>query len=105
VLHELATNAAKYGALSVPGGRVTVNWRVDRGEERLCLRWAEKGGPVLADTPTRRGFGSRVIEATVRGQLGGSVARSWDTTGLVCQIALPLDRTVVDTFEFTRSVA
>src|ERR1700730_2020077 len=65
-LHELATNAAKYGALSVPDGHVRVEWsRAQNG--RLVLRWTEKGGPPV-EPPTRRGFGARVIEKMVRGQ-------------------------------------
>jgi PAS domain S-box-containing protein len=95
VLHELATNAAKYGALSTPEGKVEVTWRAGRraGENAMLrLRWSERGGPALTGAPARRGFGSRVIEATVRGQLGGSVERRWEATGLVCEIAVPLAR-------------
>lgn len=92
VFHELATNAAKHGALSVPAGRVTVAWIVDEAEAVLHLRWAEAGGPPPG-FPARRGVGSRVIEATVTGQLGGSVDRRWPEEGLVCDIVLPLART------------
>jgi PAS domain S-box-containing protein len=95
VLHELATNAAKYGALSTPEGKVEVTWRAGRraGENAMLrLRWSERGGPALTGAPARRGFGSRVIEATVRGQLGGSVERRWEAIGLVCEIAVPLAR-------------
>ncbi len=92
VFHELATNAAKHGALSAPGGRVAVAWVVDEGEAALRLRWTETGGPAPG-FPTRRGVGSRVIEATVTGQLGGSVDRRWPEEGLVCDIVLPLART------------
>jgi two-component sensor histidine kinase len=97
VLHELATNAAKHGALSVPAGSVAVTWRVGQraGEDRLLhLRWAESGGPAIGGAPARRGFGSRVIEATARGQLGGSVERRWEASGLVCEIVVPLARVV-----------
>ncbi|MBD0271491.1 MAG: PAS domain S-box protein, partial [Acetobacteraceae bacterium] len=97
VLHELATNAAKHGALSVPGGRVEVRWRAGRraGDDgMLRLRWAEAGGPPLRGAPARRSFGSRLIEATVRGQLGGSVERRWENAGLVVEIAVPLSRAV-----------
>lgn len=91
--HELATNAAKHGALSVPEGRVTVSWRLDRGTpDRLRLRWVEAGGPSVAGPPTRRGFGSRVLEGTVRGQLGGAVSLTWGATGLVCEMEMPLVR-------------
>lgn len=92
VFHELATNAAKHGALSVPAGRVTVAWIVDEAEAVLHLRWTETGGPPPG-LPARRGVGSRVIEATVTGQLGGSVDRRWPDEGLICDIVLPLART------------
>jgi PAS domain S-box-containing protein len=91
-LHELATNATKYGALSVPGGSVAVRWQVDPRAGLLRLAWTERGGPPVAAPPERRGFGSRVIEATLRDQLGGSVSRRWDATGLVCEMELPLAR-------------
>lgn len=91
-LHELATNAVKYGALSVPGGRVAVTWWVDGATALLRLRWAEQCGPPLAGPPSRRGFGSRVIEATVRDQLGGRIEKQWTAAGLVCEIAVPRGR-------------
>lgn len=89
-LHELATNAAKYGALSNPGGRLRVEWRVDF--QRLLLCWTELQGSALVAPPTRRGFRSRVIEDTVRTQLGGTIQHHWMPTGLVVEIALPLSR-------------
>lgn len=91
VVHELATNAAKHGALSTPAGRVAVTWQADEQSGLLNIRWAETGGPPPS-FPMTRGVGSRVIEATVTGQLGGSVERRWPTEGLVCDIALPLAR-------------
>jgi two-component sensor histidine kinase len=93
VLHELATNATKHGALSVAGGRVVVSWRVVETERTLRLRWAETGGPPVSGTPTCRGFGSRVIEATIKGQLGGTLRQDWEPSGLVCEITMPLIRT------------
>lgn len=93
VLHELATNAAKHGALSAPGGRVEVRWRAGRreGEDGLLrLHWVETGGPPVAGPPERRGFGTRVVEVTARGQLGGSVERRWEPGGLVVEVAVPL---------------
>ena len=98
VLHELATNAAKYGALSVPGGTIALTWRTtkDGGGSRLHLQWTEADGVPIPRTPTRRGFGTRLIEATVRGQLGGDVIRLWRPTGLVCEISIPLARAVTD---------
>jgi two-component sensor histidine kinase len=94
VLHELATNAARYGALSAPGGTVTLAWRMsgDRGNERLHMRWAETDGALVHGTPTRQGFGTRLIDASVRGQLGGTVTRRWETSGLICEISIPLAR-------------
>jgi PAS domain S-box-containing protein len=67
ILHELATNAAKYGALSVPNGQVRTEWSHEQNGQ-LVLRWTEKGGPPV-EPPTRRGFGARVMENMVRGQL------------------------------------
>ena len=90
VLHELATNAAKHGALSAPGGRVILSWRLE-GQE-LHLRWQEEGGPPVLAPPGRRGFGSRVIDTTVRGQLGGRLVMLWQQQGLCCEIALPAAR-------------
>ena len=58
----------------------------------MRLRWTEAGGPPVRAAPSRRGFGTRVIEATVRGQLGGTVERRWERTGLVVEIAVPLAR-------------
>jgi two-component sensor histidine kinase len=86
-LHELATNAAKYGALSVPDGRVHVTWS---GAEKgpLTLRWTETGGPIVT-SPTRKGFGTRVMERMIRDQLKGKMHFDWHTDGLVCEIALP----------------
>jgi PAS domain S-box-containing protein len=89
-LHELATNATKHGALSAPGGQVSLSWKVDPASGDLRLRWAERGGPPVATPPARRGFGSRVLEATVRGQLGGRVSRAWEPAGLVCDVEVPL---------------
>ncbi|MGG5818488.1 HWE histidine kinase domain-containing protein [Falsiroseomonas sp. HW251] len=93
-LHELATNAAKYGALSVPEGRLSLTWERDPEAGMLRLRWAEQGGPAPDGPPRRRGFGSRVIEATIRDQLGGRVTRRWEPDGLVCEMAVPLARVV-----------
>jgi two-component sensor histidine kinase len=93
-LHELATNAAKYGALSAAGGRVRLSWSL-APDGALALRWEESGGPELSGAPARRGFGSRVLEATMAEQLGGSVQRHWPRSGLVCEITLPA-RSVIE---------
>ena len=91
VFHELATNAAKHGALSVPEGHVVIAWAVDEAAGLLRIRWTETNGPHPG-FPTHRGVGSRVIEATMTGQLGGSVERRWPDEGLICDIAVPLAR-------------
>jgi PAS domain S-box-containing protein len=92
-VHELATNATKYGALSAPGGRVAITWSLDGGiSGTLRLRWAETGGPLVAGPPARRGFGARVLDGTVRGQLGGKVSLAWSAMGLVCDVEVPLVR-------------
>jgi two-component sensor histidine kinase len=86
-LHELATNAAKYGALSVPGGQVHVAWSVSaeaRGR-RLRLTWREQGGPAVSE-PTKAGFGSRLIQRGLSGELGGKVTLDFAPLGLVCQM-------------------
>jgi two-component sensor histidine kinase len=89
VLHELATNAAKYGALSVPEGHIQVEWRCEPGSP-IVLRWIETGGPPVEPT-NHRGFGSRVMENMIRNQLKGELRFDWRTEGLVCEISLPAD--------------
>ncbi len=88
VLHELATNAAKYGALSQPEGRVKVSWSNQGGQ--LCLLWQESGGPALAGPPRRLGFGSRLVERTLRHQLRGRAHFDWPLDGLRCTLTVPL---------------
>ena len=91
--HELATNALKYGALSVPEGRLQVSWRVvpqPFGPALLRLNWMETGGPPIMAPPVRRGFGSRVLDGTVRGQLGGRATQAWTEAGLVCDLEVPI---------------
>ncbi len=94
VLHELATNAAKYGALSLPGGSLRLVWKLEPGAAGtdLRLRWSERDGPPVLAPPERRGFGSTVVEATVRGQLGGRAEFGWRMEGLDCEIVLPTER-------------
>ncbi|WP_372622675.1 PAS domain-containing protein [Falsiroseomonas sp.] len=90
--HELATNAVKYGALSVPDGRLRVAWNADPASGLLHLRWQETAGPPLGQAPTRRGFGARLVSATVRDQLGGRLEQRWLPDGLEVEISVPLDR-------------
>jgi two-component sensor histidine kinase len=90
--HELATNAAKYGALSAPAGRVEIVWTVvtdGTRSRRLNLRWAERNGPTVA-APLARGFGSRLIEQSITQQLDGQVKLRFEPEGLVCEITIPL---------------
>ena len=84
-LHELATNAAKYGALSVAKGQVDLKWSHE-ADERLILRWTEIGGPAV-QPPARQGFGARVVERMI-GQLKGKARFDWRPQGLVCEITL-----------------
>ena len=87
-LHELATNAAKYGSLSVPDGRVHVECsRPDSGQ--LVLRWTEENGPAV-EHPKRSGFGTRIMDRMIRGQLKGEITTDWCADGLVCEIAMPV---------------
>jgi PAS domain S-box-containing protein len=88
LLHELATNAAKHGALSAPDGRVALAW--SREAEALRIVWRERGGPRLAGPPARTGFGSRLLVSLAERQLGGSVALDWsDPEGLTATLVLP----------------
>ncbi len=84
-LHELGTNAAKYGALSTPSGRVVITWTHDPETGSLGLRWTETGGPHVA-APVRKGFGSRLIERLLAGELEGSSAISYDHAGIQFEI-------------------
>jgi PAS domain S-box-containing protein len=96
-IHELATNAAKYGALSVPGGRLAVEWSW-APDGRLVLRWTESGGPAVRK-PSRQGFGSELIEVLTR-QLGGETSFEWRAQGLVCELNMP-----ASTFESVQAAA
>ncbi len=90
-LHELATNAAKFGALSVEDGHVDVVWRLTgEGEDRrLHFRWAESGGPPVRP-PERRGFGSRMIERVLAQELDGTVTMTYEPSGVVCILEAPM---------------
>jgi PAS domain S-box-containing protein len=85
-LHELATNAAKYGALSVPEGYVQVEWS-RAADGRLVLRWTEANGPAVTP-PTHQGFGTRVMEKMITNHLGGQIRFAWRAQGLACEITV-----------------
>lgn len=89
-LHELATNAAKYGALSVEGGLVTIGWSLEGGgAPRLVFTWREAGGPPVSQ-PTRKGFGTRLIQRSLAAEFSGTVDLDYRPEGLVCTIEAPL---------------
>jgi two-component sensor histidine kinase len=88
VFHELATNSAKYGALSAEDGTVTLTIE-DKGST-LLLRWVERGGPPPPSDPVQ-GFGSRLVEMSVGGQLGGTWARRFEKDGMVCDLTVLKD--------------
>ncbi|MCJ2083506.1 PAS domain S-box protein [Methylobacterium sp. J-090] len=91
-LHELATNAAKYGALSNEAGIVDLRWHVvhEGDAPRFCLTWSEQGGPPILAQPTRRGFGSRLIERSFAAEVGGEVRSTYAPTGLTCRLEASL---------------
>jgi CheY-like chemotaxis protein len=85
-LHELATNAAKYGALSSHSGEVSLSWKLEPGS--LALKWVETGGPTVTP-PASQGFGTKIINGSIKRQIGGKVAFDWRPQGLQCRLALP----------------
>jgi PAS domain S-box-containing protein len=87
ILHELATNAAKYGALSAAKGRVRVDWSRP-ADDKLVLHWTEAGGPPV-NPPTRKGFGTHIIEAMIRDHVRCDVRLDWRAEGLACEISVP----------------
>lgn len=89
VLHELATNAAKYGALSAAGGQVRVSWQVEEENTRLRLNWVDSGG-LQVSAPSRTGYGTKLIESATTYSLGGEVEQRYATDGLVTEIVIPL---------------
>jgi two-component sensor histidine kinase len=95
--HELATNAAKYGALSVPEGGVAVTWtrrRAESGKQLLEIVWREHDGP-LVQPPARRGFGSRLLARSLQHEFGCTVHHDFPLGGVECRICLPLTATVL----------
>jgi two-component sensor histidine kinase/PAS domain-containing protein len=99
-LHEMTTNAAKYGALSVPGGRLEVSWWTEGGargapsgdpsEEVVHMIWRESGGPRVDQPPTRQSFGTQLIRQTFENRLGGQMWQRWEPGGLVCELSFEL---------------
>ena len=90
-LHELATNATKYGALSVPGGKVGVRWQrcSDEQPQTLRLTWRESGGPIVRP-PTRRGFGSTLVEQALAAEFRGEIEIAVPPEGVICTMRLPV---------------
>lgn len=89
VLHEMATNAAKYGALSEAEGRVAVSWQLEAENTVLRLKWVESGGPVVTP-PTATGYGTKLIQSTIRYGLRGTVEQEYAVAGLQTEIVIPL---------------
>ncbi|MGA7384271.1 MAG: PAS domain S-box protein, partial [Methylocella sp.] len=90
VMHELATNAAKYGALSSPGGYIHIDWSVK--EDELLLTWKEHGGPFLDGPAEHEGFGSSLVCRLVTGQFGGQLSYDWKPKGLIIRLSVPVER-------------
>jgi two-component sensor histidine kinase len=98
-IHELVTNAIKYGALSVPDGRISVLWSrrqsTQGAGEELVLQWSEQGGPVVTP-PHREGYGTVLIRELLTYEFGGTVDQRYAPDGLTCQVSIPLDRVVAE---------
>ena len=90
VFHELATNAAKYVALSNENGRVIIHSRMSG--QSVIVDWLEQGGPAVTGAPSRSGFGTQLAEMSIERQLGGRIEREWHRSGLALSLILPLDR-------------
>ncbi|WP_296067369.1 PAS domain S-box protein [uncultured Agrobacterium sp.] len=98
-LHELATNAAKYGALSVLGGQVSISWKFERvGDDRLTIIWEERGGPEVMP-PARKGFGSTLVERLLAAELKGQTKFSYEKSGVICVIETEMSKLADDATE------
>ena len=102
VFHELSTNAAKYGALSAPEGRLAIEWRRDAVSGGLILTWTERSGPRVSP-PNRSGFGSLVIKRSLAHELNGSANLSFEPEGVVCVLMLPAQCLIVGESEADRA--
>ncbi len=91
VLHEVATNAAKHGALSRPTGKVAITWRLEEGGY-MVLDWVERGGPPIAGPPARKGFGVQLAGMSARGQLDGDIQKTWHPEGVEIRLRASLER-------------
>lgn len=89
LFHELATNASKYGALSLASGWVAID--IDRDHDDCVIFWRESGGPPIERIPELTGFGSRLIELSIGGQLHGSIDKQWEAEGLCARIVIPME--------------
>ncbi|MET3924372.1 HWE histidine kinase domain-containing protein [Devosia sp. 2618] len=97
-VHELATNAAKYGATSVPGGTVAIRWGVEpdeKGDRTFKFVWQESGGPIVVE-PERRGFGTRLITRVLSADFNGKVGIEYAPSGVVCTLASPITSVLAD---------
>jgi two-component sensor histidine kinase len=97
-VHELTTNAAKYGALSIPAGSIEIQWqpvRTDDNRQILRIEWLEKGGPPVVE-PEHRGFGSKLIEGSISAELGGEAKLTFAPEGLRCELAIPMESIAAD---------
>jgi PAS domain S-box-containing protein len=92
VFHELATNAAKYGALSVDGGRVEITWHLEG--DHVQVHWRESGGPAVTAAPQRQGFGTRLLRGSLN-QLAGEISYEWALSGLACIIRFARKRIIL----------
>jgi two-component sensor histidine kinase len=103
-MHELSTNAAKYGALSVPTGCIEVRWHILREPSQpplLSIEWRERNGPPVS-IPENRGFGSRFIESSVASELRGTARLDFDAAGLCCTMRIPIAPETLDVEGGTR---
>lgn len=90
VLHELATNTAKHGALSEAGGSVSISWRIEG--TAMVMNWIERGGPAINGAPSRKGFGTELALMSAKGQLGGSITHAWHAAGVEIELRASIER-------------